>query len=548
MLSFRARQASYRVNVVESYAELREAPIVDGRVYTLLGRETPGDDGAGTFDCTDDNLTTPIANDPLYGHFVKHATLAASAGGFRRRGSLYRSSPGFFGAKGDAVADDHPATQGMANFLGASFTGKHRGGTGDITRRHALGDTLLLASRNVRLRGLGTERGVAGASSQGASLLIGTKTTGPIVRVRESDIRLEGFEIRSSAARLAGGVSDTGEAIPAGVYVAPTDGGAGISRIRFKEMLFRDNFEDGFHVAGDVVRMYVEDCGANVSGRHGGFIDDGTLNARANKARPGQIYVNVLVVLDSQGYNFCAGNPSETASGAPYRVLGFGIESIRGGINSAKCFAGMHGSVLLSGEQVITDLCGFSGTTTGNVEDHAGLILSAAVAKMGAGNRYVNCGGDAYVIIPDNPNYTESHIEFEGAVAATDPSALPYFAKIHATTSRIRFPNTRNTAKGFTTLTDKDTLTIASGAVRVMLARHILSAETGTADDLTTLNGGVPGDRAILTATPGHTITVKNTANIACTPDRILTGDAMMEVECNAAGTGWRCISYEGNA
>ncbi len=82
---------------------------------------------------------------------------------------------------------------------------------------------------------------------------------------------------------------------------------------------------------------------------------------------------------------------------------------------------------------------------------------------------------------------------FEGSITASGPGSL--------------------TINGLLNLGTPDTRTIASGAVNVFDTLLNIAAETGTADDLDTVNGGTTGDLLILTADTGDTITVTNNGN-----------------------------------
>lgn len=82
---------------------------------------------------------------------------------------------------------------------------------------------------------------------------------------------------------------------------------------------------------------------------------------------------------------------------------------------------------------------------------------------------------------------------FEGSIIASGPGSL--------------------TINGLLNLGTPDTRTIASGAVNVFDTLLNIAAETGTADDLDTVNGGTTGDFLILTADTGDTITVTNNGN-----------------------------------
>ena len=53
-------------------------------------------------------------------------------------------------------------------------------------------------------------------------------------------------------------------------------------------------------------------------------------------------------------------------------------------------------------------------------------------------------------------------------------------------------------------------LTIATGAVTRTRSYHTISAQTGTTDDLDTINSGTQGDLLVIQAYAGHTITVRH--------------------------------------
>ena len=82
-------------------------------------------------------------------------------------------------------------------------------------------------------------------------------------------------------------------------------------------------------------------------------------------------------------------------------------------------------------------------------------------------------------------------------------------------------------------------LVISSDAITAIRSRHLVGAQTGTADDLSTISGGTSGDILILQATDGDTITVKDgTDNI-----RLGQGD------CPLGGSQWETLTliYDNN-
>lgn len=83
--------------------------------------------------------------------------------------------------------------------------------------------------------------------------------------------------------------------------------------------------------------------------------------------------------------------------------------------------------------------------------------------------------------------------------------------------------------------------TISSGAITYTYTLVTLSAESGTTDDLLSINSAEDGNIAILKAASGHTITVKSTVNIAVSADTELSGDATLALVYD--GTNWLPIA-----
>ena len=96
------------------------------------------------------------------------------------------------------------------------------------------------------------------------------------------------------------------------------------------------------------------------------------------------------------------------------------------------------------------------------------------------------------------------------------------------------------------------TLTIASGAVTITGGHHIIAAESGTADTLTTINGGVTGQFLLIQADSGDAIGVEqSTGNIkladrdtSSSPDAVLENSGNMLLYFD--GSTWYQISFNG--
>lgn len=83
------------------------------------------------------------------------------------------------------------------------------------------------------------------------------------------------------------------------------------------------------------------------------------------------------------------------------------------------------------------------------------------------------------------------------------------------------------------------TLTIASGVVTRTRIRHTIAAETGTADNLDTINGGSEGDVLELVADAGDTITLTASGNLRLHQSVVRNLDVTHPTVLRHDGTNW---------
>ena len=85
---------------------------------------------------------------------------------------------------------------------------------------------------------------------------------------------------------------------------------------------------------------------------------------------------------------------------------------------------------------------------------------------------------------------------------------------------------------------------ISSGSITPTSSHHILSAETGTSDTLTTITAGTAGQYLILTNASNHAITINETGNIRLSGSTIIlnevSGDCASFIYSNSL---WLCVS-----
>lgn len=101
--------------------------------------------------------------------------------------------------------------------------------------------------------------------------------------------------------------------------------------------------------------------------------------------------------------------------------------------------------------------------------------------------------------------------------------------------------------EGKTSIGDGNILTIASGAVTATTGYHIIAAQTGTADSLQTINGGITGQVLVLKADSGDTIAVSGGGNIDISTSGLFNMTGGGTFMCIYDGSNWLEISRSTN-
>lgn len=86
-----------------------------------------------------------------------------------------------------------------------------------------------------------------------------------------------------------------------------------------------------------------------------------------------------------------------------------------------------------------------------------------------------------------------------------------------------------------------ETVTIASGALTVATGWLVAAAESGTADDLATINGGEDGELLTITPDAGDTITLVETGNVVVVGAASAAMTGYDRAECLYALSKWTC-------
>lgn len=543
--------AASRVKVLTNYAALQSEELVNNKTVLVLGRTTAGK-GGGLFRFTSTSSTTQVTNDPQKGIYVPPASATTGSAGvwIRVLDNPRLVTPEMFGAVGDGTTDDYAAIQAAENWLEIDQTGKYSGGTLLLVSRYAMSDQLLIDDFNITIQGDGVERTAAASSVNGSPCLIGTSTTKPVIRVMASDTKLIGFEVRASTARQAGS-TQTGDNTACGIMIAPNDAAStSLNRVHCQDMLVRDQVDDGYVVVGDCVTITFERCAAKDNDRHGFLVEQGDQIARTNKERPGIVSFYDCRAVDSGGYNICIGHPSD-AGNSPYRILMRNFESFRGGLTTGQLFSTYESCHFFRGEEVMAEGCAFGGTGAGNVAARSCAIISC-LDSVFESCRWIEPAGTHFVRLEDITGFTGRSVRFNGGCASVTGAALTYFASIESTSLQMRIDNVRGRTNEYTNTSDRDDITIVSGAISVNLESHQIDTEGAAAtDDLVTINGGIHDQivrfRSVNSA---RDTTFKNgTGNIVCGVDRVLSNVAdEIALRYDGIAAKWNMIYFADNA
>lgn len=173
-----------------------------------------------------------------------------------------------------------------------------------------------------------------------------------------------------------------------------------------------------------------------------------------------------------------------------------------------------------------------AGTITNAPEPNENAKLSISVAQGGALTPHWHFGGGLWSegLIDKGPGTVNAIGYYVGGTKALyADAATPSALKL-----RVGNPQSK---------------TIVGDAIDYVATNMTLDPETGMTDELKTINGGTPGDIAILRAAQtNRTITVKDGAgNINCGADRALSGKQSTLTLMYTQSEGWVSIAYQAN-
>ena len=275
--------------------------------YSIVPNILP-DGGGGSFvwdasgDALDHNGGTII--DPNHSGVPGDATWwtpEAGTGVWRRKftGSL---NVRFYGAKGDAVNDDHPPSQAASNSLPTGGVLFFQDGIYRFTQ------PLTPASNEVP--GL-----YIVGESQDNTLIEADHNAGAGVKLNRSNSGIRDITIRGSATRKAGAAG-----VNYGLHIEPVDiAGKAIANIRVVNVKSFDHPSHGMMVVGNCQLSYFENVQTTGNLGHGAWFHEGTATGRVNVSSPGIVTMINHWSITNGGHSLVLGDPSDTISEGPFR-------------------------------------------------------------------------------------------------------------------------------------------------------------------------------------------------------------------------------------
>jgi hypothetical protein len=319
-----------------------------------------------------------------------------------------------FGAVGDGVADDTAAIQAAIDSLGTY------GGTVLVPAgRYLVSATIDLGDKDgVALIGDGAA-GLSASSwgangpigeTKGAAQLIGSHTTGAMVRLRRNNQAVRDMTIDATTARKAAALGTN-----VGIHVEANDvSGRTTKRTLIERVRVTNQPSHGVLMVNDIVCSRLDFVDVDNCAGHGFAIVGGEVTGRTNKARPGQIDIWNCRASRTGGHSIIVGvmsaitgnTPSTEANSndVPYRCNIRNFETFYNALDAALKHADVNAYV--SGENHGFANCAFDGRTIDSgstvVDAHSTLRIRGKNIKID--NQRAIDGNPYAIYVEDHPN------------------------------------------------------------------------------------------------------------------------------------------------
>jgi hypothetical protein len=360
---------------------------------TALAAVAPGTTGkallAGE---TSDDVWTTIGN-------VTDVRVSAGSKLYQRiNDGLYNVKDPEYGAVGDGVADDTAAIQAAID--AAELTG----GVVDLPRGvYKTSAELVVGAPGVKLVGQGIGTSWDGLQNA-ATRIVGTHTTGAVIRLKWESCSVEDILIDADATRKAAARNATSALYNAGLRVEADDVAApegDVFDTHLKNVYVRNQPNDGIIMVGRTYGSIVDNCFGIDNFGMGLCVDGGNRTGRTNLAPPGLITFINGHHSGNRGNGIAIGNPADdgTTLLSSFRCVLINVETFNNECDPTLRHADYDTFIRGDNNRVIN--CAFSGNdSSGTPNDHGGLLLAGRM-PVAENCRYLNVSRAARV-----ENYT----------------------------------------------------------------------------------------------------------------------------------------------
>lgn len=334
----------------------------------------------------------------------------------------------------------------------------------------------------------------ANVSSTEEGQIVGHHTTGPVIRMEENWANLENLYIGATTTRIAAALNNSGEDTNCGVLIAPPDSAsATVKHITLTNLVVADQPGGGVLVEGESVNIKLDTVTTPRSGGHGIGISGGARTGRTNRARPGIITILHGEAFDCDGHGLSIGDPSDTSSTLPFRVLIMNHEAFRCGLDAGVrhqascnyCFA----------ENVTNIGSAAAGTTTGNTADKLAWWVAGRSNEF-ANNRWINASG-SYLEIDSIAGFSTEVIIVRGGTGVTTGSATQ-FATLTNGPSFVFIEDVNHDATNLTSTPSSQTEMVTRADGKTSFYNYNVETPNADAVRVRTISSGVitmPSDR-----------------------------------------------------
>ena len=328
-----------------------------------------------------------------------------------------------FGAVGDGVVNDTAAIQ--AAITAASSVDGYGGKVYFPKGRYLISSTLTLDSSNIRLEGAGTgaNHNTGGTEGQdGTSQIIGSHTSGPIIRIQKMGCGVSNLVISSTTARRNATVANG-----YGIWVEGPDTTAGNTSGPWRQLISNVHITKqplhGLVMIANCIHSVIENTDIDNCKGHGLVIDGGAITGRTNTVKPGQINIDSVRSTRTDGCALFVGDKATTIPQTlPYRITINNFESFQ----NLQDPATFNPSGNLGAISMFAENCEMHGSATGGDNARNGIYI-LGIHNIIRNHRFIDCQPYGAYVDDYGVSYRTTDITFDTFYVANNAQGAGYY-------------------------------------------------------------------------------------------------------------------------